>query len=442
MSGNYSLEGRTLGRYRLLKGIGQGGMAQVYLAQDERLDRQVAIKILPMALAKEGNFLARFEREARSAAKLQHPNILPVHDYGQQDGITYLIMPFISGGTLAQRISQARGPLPLNKVVLWTGEMASALQFAHSQGIIHRDVKPGNMLIADGEHIVLSDFGIAKVVDDAANLTMVGSTVGSPDYMSPEQANGDPDYRSDIYSLGVVVFQMLTGRVPFTAGTPVQVMLMHVQAKPPLPRSFNPSLPPQVDAVIQKALAKRPAERYQAANELAEALRDALQGVIGTPPPTRPQEPDLSTRAEPLPTPFAGPQQRYTRGAPPSPAPVPVKPALPPVAPTNRPAPQPQQPPPVRVTSRPYGPTPAQPQPQPQWNAPRPAQQAYPGAYPQRPPVVASPQQLPGPAPRRPRRGLRVLLLLLAVLLFVALLLGGLALFVFTHPGTQIFGLS
>ncbi len=441
MSGNYSLEGRTLGRYRLLKGIGQGGMAQVYLAEDERLERQVAIKILPMALAKEGNFLARFEREARSAARLQHPNILPVHDYGQQDGITYLIMPFVSGGTLAQRIAQARGPLPLNKVVLWTGEMASALQFAHSQGIIHRDVKPGNMLIADGEHIVLSDFGIAKVVDDAANLTMAGSTVGSPDYMSPEQANGEPDYRSDIYSLGVVVFQMLTGRVPFTASTPVQVMLMHVQAKPPLPRSFNPALPPQVDAVIQKALAKRPTERYQSASELAEALRDALQGVIGTPPPIRPQEPDLSTRAEPLPP----PQQRYTRGpVPPSPAPAPVKSFPPPAAPIHRPASPPQQPPPARVLSRPYGPTPAQPppQPQPQWNAPRPAPQPYPGGYPQRPPIASTPQPIPGPAPRRVRRGLRVLLLLLALLLFVALLLGGLALFVFTHPGTQIFGLS
>ncbi len=273
MPGKYALEGRTLGRYRLLKGIGQGGMAEVYLAEDERLERQVAIKILPAALAREGNFLARFEREARSAARLHHPNILQIHDFGQQDGITYLVMPYLPGGTLAQRIAQARGPLPLDKVVLWTSEMASALQFAHSQGIIHRDVKPGNMLMADGDHIVLSDFGIAKVVNDSTNLTMAGSTVGSPDYMAPEQANGEPDYRSDIYSLGVVVFQMLTGRVPFTASTPVQVMLMHVQATPPTPRSFNPALPPQVDAVIKRAMAKRPAERYQSANELAASFR-------------------------------------------------------------------------------------------------------------------------------------------------------------------------
>jgi serine/threonine protein kinase len=439
MPGSYSLEGRTIGRYRLLKGIGQGGMAEVYLAEDERLERQVAIKILPTALAREGNFLARFEREARSAAKLQHPNILPIHDYGQQDGITYLIVPYIPGGTLAQRIAQARGPLPLNKVVFWTGEMASALQFAHSQGIIHRDVKPGNMLLADGDHIVLSDFGIAKVVNDSTNLTMAGSTVGSPDYMAPEQANGEPDYRSDIYSLGVVVFQMLTGRVPFTASTPVQVMLMHVQATPPLPRSINPALPPQVDALIQRALAKRPAQRYQSANELAEALRDALQGVISATRPT-PAVPDLSTRAEPLPAPFATPQQRYTRGVvPPAPTPTPIQPSTPPAAPTNRAAP-PAPPPAARATSHPYGPTPAQP-PQ-QWNAPRPTHQPYPVAYPQRPLTATPAPQLPGPAPRRPRRGLRVLLLLLALLLFIALLLGSLALFVFTHPGTQIFGLS
>ena len=212
----YLLAGRALGPYRLIQGVGRGGMAEVYLAEDERLQRKVAVKVLPATLASEGAFLARFEREAKAAARLQHPNILAVYDYGQQENITYLVMPFIGGGSLAQIIARARGPLPLDKIVKWTGEIGSALKYAHDQGIIHRDVKPGNMLVGPDEHLLLADFGIAKVMDASTALTNTGAAVGSPEYMAPEQASSMAEYRSDIYALGVVVFQMLTGRVPFT----------------------------------------------------------------------------------------------------------------------------------------------------------------------------------------------------------------------------------
>ncbi len=274
----YPLAGHQLGPYHLIEGVGRGGMAEVYLAEDQRLDRKVAVKVLPAALAQQENFRARFEREARAAAKLQHPHILPVYDYGQQDTFTYLVMPYIADGSLAQAIIKAGGPLPLEKIVQWTEEMGSALQYAHNQGIIHRDVKPGNMLLGPGEHLLLSDFGIAKVMDSNTALTHTGASVGSPEYMSPEQATGEADYRGDIYSLGVVVYKMLTGQVPFSASTPVQVMFRHVQEPPPSPRAFNPSISPQIEAVVLQALAKRPEQRFQSAGALAAALKSAASG--------------------------------------------------------------------------------------------------------------------------------------------------------------------
>lgn len=291
----YALVGRVFGPYRLIEGVGRGGMAEVYLAEDERLDRQVAVKVLPAAMAMDQTFRARFEREARAAAKLQHPHILPVYDYGQQDGIPYLVMPYITGGSLAQIIAAARGPLPLNKVVQWTDEMASALQYAHDQGIIHRDVKPGNMLVGSGEHLMLSDFGIAKVMDTTTSLTNTGVSVGSPEYMAPEQAKGGADYRSDIYALGIVLYQMLTGRVPFSASTPMQVMLQHVQEPPPAPRALNPALSPQVEAVTLRALAKDPNQRFQSASQLAEAFKAAASGRALPQSVSAPVD-DLSTR--------------------------------------------------------------------------------------------------------------------------------------------------
>jgi serine/threonine protein kinase len=334
----YPLVGRQLGPYHLLEGVGRGGMAEVYLAEDQRLDRKVAVKILPAALAEQENFRARFEREARAAARLQHPHILPVYDYGQQDNFTYLVMPYIADGSLAQAIANARGPLPLNKIVQWTDEMGSALQFAHNQGIIHRDVKPGNMLMGPGEHLLLSDFGIAKVMDSNTALTHTGASVGSPEYMSPEQATGEADYRSDIYSLGIVIYKMLTGQVPFSASTPVQVMFRHVQEPPPSPRTFNPAISPQIEAVVLQALAKRPEQRFQSASALASALKSAASGSgpyqtnapIFTQPAPEPASfypPALQTPASPTntsqPATFASayqPQTAYNQAAPPYPA--------------------------------------------------------------------------------------------------------------------------
>ncbi len=298
---DYALVGRVFGPYRLIEGVGRGGMAEVYLAEDERLDRQVAVKILPAAMAMDQTFRARFEREARAAARLQHPHILSVYDFGEQDGIPYLVMPYITGGSLAQIIAAARGPLPLNKVAQWLEEMASALQYAHDQGIIHRDVKPGNMLVGPGEHLLLSDFGIAKVMDTTTALTNTGTSVGSPEYMAPEQAKGGADYRSDIYALGIVLYQMLTGRVPFSASTPMQVMLQHVQEPPPAPRALNPALSPQIEAVMLRALAKDPNQRFQSANQLAEAFKAAVSG--------RPLPRSITAPADDLATRLAAPGQ-------------------------------------------------------------------------------------------------------------------------------------
>ena len=278
----YVLVGRQLGPYRLLQGVGRGGMAEVYLAEDQRLGRQVAVKILPAALALDETFRARFEREARAAAKLQHPHILSIYDYGQQDGITFLVMPYMANGSLAQTI-KAFGHLPITKVVQWIEEIGGALQYAHQQGIIHRDVKPGNMLLGVDEHLLLSDFGIAKVVGTHTALTTTGVGVGSPEYMAPEQATGEADSRSDIYSLGVVLFQMLTGRVPFTAGSALQVIFRHVQEPPPSPRSLNPTITPAVEAVVLRALAKRPDQRFQSASELVLALKNAASGSNALP---------------------------------------------------------------------------------------------------------------------------------------------------------------
>ena len=401
---DYPLVGRELGPYRLIEGVGRGGMAEVYLAEDQRLERRVAVKVLPAAMAMEQTFRARFEREARAAAKLQHPHILPVYDYGQQDGVPYLVMPYITGGSLAQIIAQARGPLPLNKAVQWADEIASALQYAHDQNIVHRDVKPGNMLIGPGEHLLLSDFGIAKVMDATTSLTNTGTSVGSPEYMAPEQARGEADYRSDIYALGIVIFQMLAGRVPFSASTPMQVMMQHVQEPPPSLRSLNPTLSPQVEAVVLRALAKDPAERFQSASALAEALKAAATGQALPKSLSAP----AGARSTRVPAPGQPPAGTPPRGQ-------------------HSLAGQPR----ARTT---YPSEPAQ------------AAPAYPqsGYHQQRatstrprsgPPLEAiSPETAYAPQPQR-KRGNGLLIFLLVVLLLIALALGAAIVYVYNNPG-------
>lgn len=429
---DYALVGRVFGPYRLIEGVGRGGMAEVYLAEDERLDRQVAVKVLPAAMAMDETFRARFEREARAAAKLQHPHILPVYDYGQQDGIPYLVMPYITGGSLAQIIAAARAALPLNKVVQWTDEMASALQYAHDQGIIHRDVKPGNMLVGSGEHLMLSDFGIAKVMDTTTSLTNTGVSVGSPEYMAPEQAKGGADYRSDIYALGIVLYQMLTGRVPFSASTPMQVMLQHVQEPPPAPRALNPALSPQVEAVTLRALAKDPNQRFQSASQLAEALKAAASGRALPQSVSAPVD-DLSTR-------LAAPGQAATGAA--------ARDYLSPEMQRSGLQGQASLAEPLSSTGAPGEYVPRRTRPRSSTAVHRPTTYPETGYGARRaatrprsgPPLAAAyPESDYMPAPRR---GNGLLVFLLILLLLIALALGGVILYVYENPNALKLGLD
>jgi serine/threonine protein kinase len=275
------LEGATIGPYEIKALLGAGGMGQVYRAHDPRLEREVAIKVLSAALAHEPGYLERFRREARAVAKLNHPNVVQVYDFGEQGDLTYLVMPLISGGTLREYLAH-RQVLPLAEALSIIEQVASALQYAHERGLVHRDVKPANILMTSEGRALLSDFGIVRLVqkdDNATTLTHMGAFVGSPEYAAPEMIVGKPvDRRVDVYALGVILFQMLTGRLPFAGATPVALMMMQAQQPPPAPRSLNPDISPAVEAVILKALAKEPGERYQTAAELLTALRAAITG--------------------------------------------------------------------------------------------------------------------------------------------------------------------
>lgn len=268
-----SLIGRTLGKYKIVELLGQGGMATVYIGYQQAVDRRVAIKVLPPHPGLDDQFIDRFQIEARTIARLQHPHILPLYDYGSEDDILYLAMAYIEGGTLDDRI--ARGPMTLRSAEKTLREVASAMDYAHRQGVIHRDIKPGNILIDREGHALLADFGIAKIAD-SANLTGTG-VVGTPAYMAPEQAQGGVvDHRADIYALGVVVYQMITGRQPFTGDTPMQVLLKVMQEPAPDILDMTDGLPPALSEVMHTVLAKDPQERYQSAVEFAEAFSRAI----------------------------------------------------------------------------------------------------------------------------------------------------------------------
>jgi serine/threonine-protein kinase len=261
-------------RYELNHLIARGGMAEVYRAHDRLLDRPVALKVLFPELSVDRSFVERFRREAQAAANLSHPNIVPVFDWGEDSGTYFIVMEFIDGRPLSSILKSA-GPLSADRTADIGAHVAAALGYAHKHGVIHRDVKPGNVLITDEGQVKVTDFGIARAINTEESLTQTGAVMGTATYFSPEQAEGvGVDARSDIYSLGVVLFEMMTGRPPFLGDTPVAVASKHVRDHPPAPRELNPSIPPTFEAIILKAMAKDPAHRYATAEELrADLLR-------------------------------------------------------------------------------------------------------------------------------------------------------------------------
>lgn len=281
------LSGTTIGQYELHSLLGKGGMAMVYRAYQPSMERPVAIKVLSPDLASDAEFIARFEREARIIAQLQHPHILPVFDFGRAGPYTYLVMRLIEGGTLGDELHGL--PLPLARVSLLTGQIADALDYAHRHGIVHRDLKPTNVLLEGRDRVFLTDFGIAKLIAGGVftGLTAPNAVMGTPTYMAPEQWRSEPvDARTDVYALGVMVYQMLAGKVPFAAETPHGLMYQHLDQQPTPVRQLNPALPPAVEPVIRRALAKDRRARYASAGELARDLDRALNFPVRLPEQT------------------------------------------------------------------------------------------------------------------------------------------------------------
>jgi serine/threonine-protein kinase len=263
------------GRYRIVRKLGAGGMANVYLAEDEDLGRRVAIKILNDRYANDDLFIERFRREAKSAAALSHPNIVSVYDRGEAEGTYYIAMEVIEGRSLKELI-MTRGPLPIAQALAYTHEILDALRFAHRHGIIHRDIKPHNILI--GERLKVTDFGIARA--GASQMTEAGSIMGTAQYLSPEQARGAPvTASSDLYSAGIVLYEMLTGKVPFSGDSAIEIAMKHLNDPPKPPSKIRPEIPDELDAVVLRALSKNPEDRYQTAEEFSEDLHRVEAGL-------------------------------------------------------------------------------------------------------------------------------------------------------------------
>jgi serine/threonine-protein kinase len=276
------------GRYEILSTLGKGGMGVVYRARDTTLDEDVALKVLrPDVIKDDPTLLERFKQEIRLARRITHRNVLRTHDIGETDGAPYISMEYLEGVTLKDLIS-SKGALPLGVGLRIAKQMCQGLEAAHHQGVVHRDIKPQNMLILpETGELKIMDFGIARVSDvkagqtpSTSGLTTAGTVMGTPDYIPPEQAQGAPaDYRSDIYSLGVVLFEVFTGRLPFTGDTIMNIVLAHIRNPPPAPRSVNPHIPPALEEVILRALQKDPAARYQTVDEMLRDLGDVSSSV-------------------------------------------------------------------------------------------------------------------------------------------------------------------
>jgi serine/threonine protein kinase len=282
--------GRTVGVYQIAEEIGRGGMAVVYRAYQPQLERWVAVKLLRATEAGREEFLARFRREARAIAALRHPNILTIYDYGEEEGVAYIVMEYVPGGTLKDRL--AGEPMEWPDVAPLVIAVGEALAYAHSQGVIHRDVKPANILLARPDWPLLADFGLAKLLQTQRGITQPGTSLGTPDYLSPEQGIGEEvDRRSDVYSLGAVLYELLAGEVPLKSDSPVETMLRRLHEPPPPPSRLNPRVGSRLEAVILRALEREPAARYPTMQALVEDLC-RLPGATG-----RPAEPSLEDAA-------------------------------------------------------------------------------------------------------------------------------------------------
>jgi eukaryotic-like serine/threonine-protein kinase len=328
------------GRYRILRKLGSGGMANVYLAEDEDLGRRVAIKILNDRYANDDLFIERFRREAKSAAGLSHPNIVSIYDRGEAEGTSYIAMEVIEGRSLKEQIMTG-GALPIGKAIAYAKQLLEALRFAHRHGIIHRDIKPHNVLISADQHVKggeprlkVTDFGIAR--HGASQMTEAGSIMGTAQYLSPEQARGAPvTAASDLYSAGVVLYEMLTGKVPFTGDSAIEIAMKHVNELPTPPSRLRAEIPPELDQILLRALAKEPEDRYQSADDFIEDLERAEAGL--------PISRETSTAATALLVPAALGESTEvlgdspTRVVPPQAPAAPRPPSYPPAAPYQEP---------------------------------------------------------------------------------------------------------
>ncbi|MEZ4590298.1 MAG: protein kinase [Chloroflexota bacterium] len=269
--------GSTVGSYQIEEKLGQGGMATVYKAYHERLDRHVAIKVLHAVFKDDDSFLRRFTREAQVVARLEHPNIVPVYDFAEHEGYPYLVMRFVQGETLKEKLSQ--GTLSTKEMIRITSRVADGLDHAHKQGVLHRDIKPSNILLTQGGGVFIADFGLARITQSGESTMSQDMIMGTPQYISPEQAKGnvDLDGRTDIYSFGIILYEMVTGRVPFASDTGYSVIHSQIFDPPPLPSSLNDKISPALEMVLLKVLSKDPADRYATAGEFVAAFKTALQ---------------------------------------------------------------------------------------------------------------------------------------------------------------------
>jgi serine/threonine protein kinase len=276
------------GRYTVQKLLGAGGMGAVFLADDLTLERAVAIKVLPPDMSRDERVVARFQREAKTAAKLDHPNIIPIHRVEGESGLHYIVMKYVTGRSLDSMLDAGQ-PLPIPFALRILGEAAAALGHAHARGVVHRDVKPANIMLGADDQVVLTDFGISKVGDLTAQLTQTGMIIGTPHYMAPEQATGrDVDGRADQYSLAVLGHQLFTGKLLFSGDAAHTIIYRHVSEQPPRVMSLRPDVPPAVDAALDRALRKEPDERFATMEEFARALRgESVAGAVTAKPSTR-----------------------------------------------------------------------------------------------------------------------------------------------------------